>query len=108
ARVRVRCVPGAGAQLVRRAQAGIRADLSIAGAGMAGLCAASRARELGAAPVVLEQGTRPGGAMVVSSCGLWRFREGDDFRSECPTGDERLQRVVWERLDDGIVWLESL
>jgi succinate dehydrogenase/fumarate reductase flavoprotein subunit len=75
---------------------------------MAGLCAAARARELGAAPVVFEKGTRPGGSMLLSSCVIWRFREWDDFRAECPTGDERLQRVVWERLDDAIAWLEAL
>ncbi len=75
---------------------------------MAGLCAAARARELGAAPVVYEKGTRAGGSMLLSSCVIWRFREWDDFRTECPSGDERLQRVVWERLDDGIEWLESL
>lgn len=46
--------------------------------------------------------------MLLSSCVIWRFREWDDFRAECPTGDEALQRVVWERLDDGIAWLESL
>jgi succinate dehydrogenase/fumarate reductase flavoprotein subunit len=75
---------------------------------MAGLCAAVRARELGAAPVVYEKGTRAGGSMLLSSCVIWRFREWDDFRTECPTGDERLQRLVWERVDDGIAWLESL
>ena len=75
---------------------------------MAGLCAAARARELGAAPVVFEKGTRPGGSMLLSSCVVWRFRDWEDFRADCPTGDERLQRVVWERLDDGIAWLESL
>jgi fumarate reductase flavoprotein subunit len=82
--------------------------LRIAGAGMAGLSAAARARELGAAPVVYEKGTRAGGSMLLSSCVIWRFRDWEDFRSECPTGDERLQRVVWERLDDDIAWLESL
>jgi fumarate reductase flavoprotein subunit len=82
--------------------------LIIAGAGMAGLCAAARARELGAAPIVLEKGSRPGGSMLLSSCVVWRFRDWDDFRAECPTGDERLQRVVWEGLDDGIAWLEAL
>jgi len=46
--------------------------------------------------------------MLLSSGVVWRFREWDDFRAECPTGDEELQRVVWERLDDGIAWLESL
>jgi fumarate reductase flavoprotein subunit len=75
---------------------------------MAGLCAAVRARELGAEPVVYEKGTRPGGSMLLSSCVIWRFREWEDFRAECPAGDERLQRVVWERLDEGIAWLESL
>jgi hypothetical protein len=75
---------------------------------MAGLSSAARARELGATPVVYEKGTRPGGSMLLSSCVIWRFREWDDFRAECPTGDEALQRLVWERLDEGIEWLESL
>jgi fumarate reductase flavoprotein subunit len=75
---------------------------------MAGLSAAARSRELGAAPVVYEKGTRPGGSMLLSSGVIWRFRDWDAFRSECPTGDERLQRVIWERLDDDIAWLESL
>src|SRR2546426_1520288 len=85
-----------------------RGTLLIAGAGMAGLSAAARARELGATPLVYERGTRPGGSMLLSSGVIWRFREWDDFRAECPTGDEELQRVVWERLDDGIAWLESI
>jgi succinate dehydrogenase/fumarate reductase flavoprotein subunit len=46
--------------------------------------------------------------MLLSSCVIWRFREWDDFRGECPTGDEILQRAVWERLDEGIAWLETL
>jgi fumarate reductase flavoprotein subunit len=75
---------------------------------MAGLAAAARARELGARPVVFEKGTRAGGSMLLSSCVIWRYREWEDFRLECPTGDERLQRVVWEDLDDAIAWLESL
>jgi fumarate reductase flavoprotein subunit len=75
---------------------------------MAGLCAAARASELGGSPVVYEKGTRAGGSMLLSSCVIWRYREWDDFRGECPTGDERLQRTVWEQLDDGIAWLESL
>src|SRR5207302_9701800 len=104
----LRLGPGARAHRVRRAQAGIRADVVIAGAGMAGLCAAARARELGAAPIVYEKGDRPGGSMLLSSCVVWRFRDWGDFRAECPTGDERLQRLVRERLDDGIAWLEAL
>jgi succinate dehydrogenase/fumarate reductase flavoprotein subunit len=75
---------------------------------MAGLCAAARARELGAAPVVYEKGTRPGGSMLLSSCVIWRYASFDEFRRQCPTGDERLQRLVRERLDDALDWLESL
>jgi fumarate reductase flavoprotein subunit len=82
--------------------------LLIAGAGMAGLCAAARARELGARPVIYEKGDRPGGSMLLSSCVIWRHREWEDFRAECPGGDTVLQRIVWERLDDAIAWLESL
>jgi succinate dehydrogenase/fumarate reductase flavoprotein subunit len=75
---------------------------------MGGLAAAARARELGAAPIVYEKGDRPGGSMLLSSCVIWRHREWEDFRAECPGGDERLQRLVWERLDDAIAWVESL
>jgi fumarate reductase flavoprotein subunit len=79
----------------------------IAGAGMAGLVAAARLRELGHDVVVREKGTRIGGSMLLSSGVIWRHREWDDFRRECQGGDERLQRVIWERLDDAIAWLES-
>jgi hypothetical protein len=80
----------------------------VAGAGMAGLACAARARELGARPRVIDKGTRAGGSMLLSSCVLWRHREWQDFRTECPGGDEALQRLVWERLDDALGWLESL
>jgi len=75
---------------------------------MAGLVAAARARELGGSPVVYEKGTRPGGSMLLSSCVIWRYSDFDEFRRQCPTGDERLQRLVWERLDGALDWLEML
>ena len=75
---------------------------------MAGLCAAARARELGASPVVQEKGTRAGGSMLLSSGVIWRYRTFEEFRAQCPGGDERLQRLVFDRLDDGLEWLESL
>jgi len=80
----------------------------IAGAGMAGLVCAARARELGLRPRVVEKGNRPGGSMLLSSCVIWRHREWDDFRRECPDGDAELQRVIWERLDEALGWLISL
>lgn len=82
--------------------------LTVAGAGMAGLVAAARARELGVECVVLEKGDRPGGSMLLSSCVVWRHRELEDFRRECPGGDPRLQRALVEELDDALDWLESL
>jgi fumarate reductase flavoprotein subunit len=82
--------------------------MQIAGAGMAGLCAAARACELGASPVVFEKGTRPGGSMLLSSCVVWRYRSFDEFRAQCPGGDPQLQELVHERLDEALEWLEAL
>ena len=75
---------------------------------MAGLVAAARLRELGHEPRVVEKGTRAGGSMLLSSCVVWRHLEWECFRAECPGGDELLQRLIWERLDDSLRWLESL
>jgi len=83
-------------------------DLVVAGAGMAGLVAAARARELGADVVVCEKGDRPGGSMLLSSGVVWRYRDWERFREECPGGEPQLQRLVWGRLDDDLAWLESL
>jgi hypothetical protein len=75
---------------------------------MGGLVAAARLRELGHEPRVLEKGARAGGSMLLSSCVVWRHLEWERFRAECPGGDEKLQRLIWERLDDALGWLESL
>jgi succinate dehydrogenase/fumarate reductase flavoprotein subunit len=75
---------------------------------MAGLAAAVRARELGATVDFYEKGDRPGGSMRLSSCVVWRFREWEDFRAECPGGDPALQHAVWEGLDEALAWLEAL
>jgi fumarate reductase flavoprotein subunit len=83
-------------------------DLVVAGAGMAGLVAAARARELGASVTVYEKGDRPGGSMLLSSGVVWRHRDFDTFREECSGGDPELQRVLFDQLDDALDWLESL
>jgi len=75
---------------------------------MAGLVASTRLREFGCEVDLTEKGTRAGGSMLLSSCVVWRHREWEDFRRECPGGDEKLQRLIWERLDDAIEWLVSL
>ena len=66
------------------------ADLVVAGAGMAGLCAAAEARARGADVVVVEKGDRAGGAMLLSSGVVWRHRRFADFRAECPGGQPEL------------------
>jgi succinate dehydrogenase/fumarate reductase flavoprotein subunit len=83
-------------------------DLLVAGAGMAGLAAAARGRELGADVRVLEKGSRPGGSMLLSSGVIWRHRDFDRFRAECPSGDPALQRRVFDDLDAALRWLEAL
>jgi hypothetical protein len=74
---------------------------------MAGLVAATRARELGAEAVVYEKGTRAGGSMLLSSGFVWRYRSLELFREQCPGGDPVLQRLVLERFDDALDWLEA-
>ena len=75
---------------------------------MAGLVAAARARELGASITVREKGDRPGGSFLYSSGVVWRYRDWDTFRAQCPGGDPELQRAVFDQLDDALAWLESL
>src|SRR2546423_379196 len=83
-------------------------DLVVAGAGMAGLAAAAEARGVGATVTVLERGDRPGGSMLLSSGVVWRYRDFDVFRAECPDGDPALQLAMFENLDADLRWLESL
>ena len=82
-------------------------DLVVAGAGMAGLAAAARARELGAS-VVVHESHEVGGSMRLSSGVIWRYASFDSFREQCPDGDESLQRVVHEGLDRELDWLAGL
>jgi fumarate reductase flavoprotein subunit len=83
-------------------------QVTVAGAGMAGLVAAARLRERGRHVVVREKGSRTGGSMLLSSGVVWRHRSLADFRWECPAGDPALQELVWSRLDDALAWLEAL
>jgi succinate dehydrogenase/fumarate reductase flavoprotein subunit len=81
-------------------------DLVVAGAGMAGLAAAVEALERGAEVTLLEKGPAAGGSMRLSSGVVWRHRDFEQFRRECPDGDPVLQRLVFDRLDGDIRWLE--
>jgi succinate dehydrogenase/fumarate reductase flavoprotein subunit len=83
-------------------------DLIVAGAGMGGLVAAAEAARLGARVELREKTERAGGSMLLSSGVVWRHRDFERFRAECPGGDAALQRTVFERLDADLAWLESL
>src|SRR3954449_4830167 len=83
-------------------------DLIVAGAGMAGLVAAAHARRRGAGGLLLEKLPRAGGSMRLSSGVVWRHRRFEGFRAECPDGDPELQRLVFDRLDADLDWLEAL
>ncbi len=75
---------------------------------MAGLSAAAHGTQRGARVLLLEKGDRCGGSMLLSSGVIWRHREFDRFRSDCPGGDPELQRTLFEHLDADLGWLESL
>jgi len=75
---------------------------------MAGLVAAAEARSRGAAVAIFERLDRPGGSMLLSSGVIWRYRDFDRFRRECPGGDPVLQRLVYDRLDEDLEWLRAV
>ena len=80
----------------------------VAGGGLAGLTAALRAIELGARVTLLEKGDRPGGSFIYSSGYIWSYKDLHTFRREAPGGDPALQKLVLERLEVSLDWLEDL
>jgi succinate dehydrogenase/fumarate reductase flavoprotein subunit len=82
-----------------------RADVVVAGAGMAGLCASVAALEAGARVITLEKGSRAGGSMLLSGGLIWTFSDQARLRREIAEGDAALQDLVVERLDESLAWL---
>ncbi len=80
----------------------------VAGGGLAGLVAALRATQLGARVTLLEKGDRLGGSFIYSSGYVWSYKDLATFRREAPGGDPVLQKLILERLEAGIGWLEDL
>jgi len=79
----------------------------VAGGGLAGLTAALRATELGARTTLLEKGDSPGGSFLYSSGYVWSYKDMQTYRKEAPGGDVVLQKLILERLDHGLEWLEE-
>jgi fumarate reductase flavoprotein subunit len=78
----------------------------IVGGGLAGLTAALRATELGAQITLLEKGESLGGSFVYSSGYIWSYVDLPTYRREASGGDASLQRLILERLESGLTWLE--
>ena len=82
--------------------------VTVVGGGLAGLVAARRALELDARVTLLEKGDRLGGSFVYSSGYVWSYKGLQTFREEAPGGDETLQRLILDRLETSLSWLEDL
>src|SRR3954447_17882423 len=81
--------------------------LIVAGGGLAGLTAALGAAQRGARITVLEKGECPGGSFLLSSGYVWSYKDMPTYRREAPGGDVVLQRLILDRLGDGLDWLED-
>jgi fumarate reductase flavoprotein subunit len=79
----------------------------VVGGGLAGLVAALQAIELSVRVTLLEKGDRLGGSFVYSSGYVWSYKDLWTFRREAPGGDIALQRLVLERLESSLEWLED-
>ena len=80
----------------------------VVGAGMAGLVAAVRAQQVGAAVVLLEKGEAVGGTMAMSGGGIWCLQTYEGLRQAVPRGDADLCRTLVEDFPGAIQWLEDL
>jgi hypothetical protein len=74
---------------------------------MAGSSPRARARARRRRPRAREGRLAPGGSMLLSSGVVWRYRDFEEFRASARRRPA-LQRLVWERLDDALDWLERL
>lgn len=86
----------------------LTADVVVVGGGMSGLVTAVRAQEVGADVVLLEKGTRFGGSMYLSGGAIWTYDSMEDIREDIPHGDETLQRIILDSIDEGYEWIEDL
>jgi succinate dehydrogenase/fumarate reductase flavoprotein subunit len=86
----------------------VDADAVVAGAGMAGLVTAVDLADRGVDVLVLEKAAEPGGSMRMSNGIVWTYLPYEALRERAPDGDPALQRVLAERFEDDLDWLDSV
>jgi succinate dehydrogenase/fumarate reductase flavoprotein subunit len=79
-----------------------RADLLVAGGGMAGLAVAARAAEHGLRAVVAEKSRTVGGAAALSAGIVWTAPDLDTIERVVPDGDPALARALVEGFDPAV------
>lgn len=84
------------------------AGVVVLGAGMAGLCAAMAALELGSEVVVLESAPAVGGSMALSGGLVWGPRDMETARRLIPKGDADLQEMFCRDLPAVWSWFDEL
>ncbi|HLI29099.1 MAG TPA: FAD-dependent oxidoreductase [Chloroflexota bacterium] len=83
-------------------------DVTVVGAGMAGLAAALAAQEHGARVALLEAGPEPGGSAALSAGFVATYPTYDALRAAIPLGDPDQGRVLVDGYEAAIQWLRAL
>lgn len=86
----------------------VPAEVVVAGAGMAGLTAATVAAEAGAQVLVLEKGDEPGGSAALSGGLLWTEPTYERLRARNPHGDPALGRALIDGYEPAVGWLAAV
>jgi succinate dehydrogenase/fumarate reductase flavoprotein subunit len=82
-------------------------NVTIAGAGIGGLCAARSAQEQGAHVLVLEKASQIGGSAAASGGMIWCARTIDEWEKVQPGGDRALGQALIGSFQEGIPWLRT-
>jgi succinate dehydrogenase/fumarate reductase flavoprotein subunit len=86
----------------------VKTDLLVIGGGMAGLAAAGRAAEAGAAVTVVEKASSPGGSAALSAGILWTAPDFATLRTVVPGGDPELGRALVDGYEPAVDWVRSM
>ena len=82
-------------------------EVIVVGGGMAGLTAALAAAEAGGDVLVLESEPSVGGSMAISGGLIWSPATFELARHWIPRGDEALQRILVDEIEDAWSWFEG-